>query len=311
MARILASRFNSLKTTVDRLLGPCLETNTSSGNYTLGYGETPSSYLAQTSTNDLIDAEAYQGLYLDVAKIKIHQVGTSAFTPLAYRIGDFVTNASADKVEEAYIAGIETLATDITTNKFLCHSSQADLLPADTSITSSNWNGTLSHIVKVTFSSAQERREYFNAGGLIRFTPSVSYSGSQAKTLDWKTTINEIGVVSFGCQGTSAPSGQGQAYGGIGHDYMSSTYQTAYFNQGGGVYTPNRYTIYALELSDTELQFKTELTDPSYGQPDEQVLASVVNLVQFFRPNGTATINGVSHTTVQRAIPTAQTISAF
>ena len=74
---------------------------------------------------------------------------------------------------------------------------------------------------------------------------------------------------------------------------------------------PNRYTIYAMELSDTVLQFKVELTDPSYGNPDENVLASVVNLVQFFRPNGTAIINGVNYTTVQRSTPTSSTISAF
>lgn len=309
---ILASRFNNLKTRVDRVLGPCLETNTSSGDYTFGYGETPSSYLTQSASNDLIDAAAYQGLYLDVAKVKIHQVGTSAFTPLAYKIGDFVTNAAtADKVEEAYIAGIESLATDIENNKFDCHATQADLLPCDTSITSTNWNGTLSHIFTVTFTSAQERREYFNAGGLIRFNPSMTYSGSQAKTLDWKSMINAIGAVNFGCQGTIAPSGVGQSYAGIGHDYMSSVYQTAYFNQGGGVYNPNRYTIYAMELSDTVLQFKVELTDPSYGNPDENVLASVVNLVQFFRPNGTAIINGVNYTTVQRSTPTSSTISAF
>jgi len=310
--RILASRFNNLKTTVDRLLGPCLETSKVSGNYTKGYGETPSSYLAQSNSgNDLIDAAAYQGLYLDIAKIKIHQVGAAAFTPLAYRVGDILNNANADKVEEAFVAGIESLATDITTNKFVCHSTQADLLAADSSTSASTWNGTLSHIVKVTFASAQERREYFNAGGTIRFSPSMSYSGTQAKTLDWKEMINEIGAVSFGCQGTTSSGGHGQDYGGMGHDYMTASYQRAYYNIGGGVYTPNQYTVYALELSDTVLQFKTEITDPSYGTPDETVLAAVNNVVQFFRPNGTAIINGTSHNTVIRSIPVAQTISPF
>ena len=261
---------------------------------------------------DLIDAAAYQGLYLDVAKVKIHQVGATAFTPLAYKIGDYINNAAtAEKIEEAYIAGIESLATDIENNKFDCHVTQADLLPCDTSITATTWNGTKNHIFTVSFTSAQARREYFNAGGLIRFNPSMSYTGSQAKTLDWKSMINAIGGVNFGCQSTIAPSGVGQSYGGIGHDYMSSVYQTAYYNQGGGVYNPNRYTIYAMELSDTVLQFKVELTDPSYGQPDEDVLASVVSLVQFFRPNGTATINGVSYTTVSRPTPTSSTVSSF
>ena len=46
--KILASRFNSLRQRINRVLGPCLETNRNSGDYIFGYGETPSNYPAQT-----------------------------------------------------------------------------------------------------------------------------------------------------------------------------------------------------------------------------------------------------------------------
>ncbi len=310
--KVLASRFNSLKTATDRLLGPCLETNRNSGDYIFGYGTTLSTYPVQSSTNDLIDADAYQKLYLDIAKARIHQVGTSGFTPVAYKIGDYLTNpATADKIEEAYVTDLETLSSTMVTDKFVCHPSQADLLACDASTTASTWNGTKNHIFTVTFTNAQKRREYFNAGGQIRFVPSMTYAGSQGKTIDWKTMLNAIGTVSFGCQGTFGSGGVGQSYGGIGHDYMTNSYQTAYYNQGGGVYSPNRYTLYAMELNDYTLQFKGEFSDPSYGNPDEEVLAAAHHDTFFFRPNGTATILGTSYTTVQSELPTSTTIATL
>lgn len=307
---ILASRFNNLKVRVDKILGPCLETNPNNAStYLFGYGQSLGAGVNQSSSNDTIDALAYKLLYINIQKIRYHQVGTAAFSAEAYKVGDFVTNASADKVEEAYINGLETLATNMENDKFLLHSTQADLTFQGDSTSAPTWNGSLSHIFTVTFTSAQERREFFNAGGLIRIIPGMTYTGSQAKTLDWKAMLNAIGPVNYGCQSTIAPSGVGQSYGGIGHDYMTSSYQRGYYNMGGGVYNPNEYTIFIMELSDTVLQFKCEFNDPAYGNPDESVVARAVNTVQFYTPNGTAQIDGTSTITVQKTAPTYSLIS--
>lgn len=312
--KVLASRFNNLKTRIDNILGPAEETNRVAANngYSYGYGQALGQYPVQVGgSSDLIDADSYQKLYLDVAKIRIHQVGTSGFTPLAYKVGDATANpATVDKIEEAYVSGIENLATNMETDRLTCHSSQADLIPCDASASASTWNGSISHIFKVTFATAQARREYFNAGGTIRFQPSLAYSGSQAKSLDWKNMLNSIGVVDFKYNFTLSSNSYGQEYG-IGHDYMSSTYQRCYYASGGGVYNPNEYTIYALELNDYTLQFKCEFSDPSYGGIDETVLSAAHNDTFFFRPNGTATINGTSYTTVQVATPVSTTISTL
>lgn len=306
---ILASRFNTLKGRVDRILGPCTETNTNSADYIFGYGQALGAGVDQTTNNDTIDALAYKLLYINIQKIRYHQIGTAAFSAQAYKVGDFITNASADKVEEAYINGLETLATNMENDKFLLHATQADLTFQGDSLGPPTWNGALSHIFTVTFTSAQERREFFNAGGLIRITPGMTYTGTQGKTLDWKSMLNAIGPVNYGCQSTIAPSGVGQSYGGIGHDYMTSSYQIGYQNVGGGVYNPNQYTIYIMELSDTVLQFKCEVNDPNYGFPDESVNARVLNTVQFYTPNGTAQIDGTSTITVQKSAPTYSLIS--
>ena len=311
--KVLASRFNTLKARVDKILGFCVTTNPSSGLFTFGYGQSIGSGTnVVAGSPNTIDASDYKLLYINILKIRYHQVGTAAFSAEAFRVGNYAANAaSTDKVEEAYMSGLETLATNMETDKFLVHTSQSDLASCDASISASNWNGSLSHIFTVTFNDAQHRREFFNAGGLIRFIPAMDYSGSQAKSLDWKASVNSIGTVSFGCQGTSVSSGLGQAYGGIGHDYMNSSYQTAYYKAGGGVYNPNRYTVYAMELSSSVLQFKCEFSDPSYGQPDENVFGPVSNSAFFVTPNGVAQIDGTTTVTVQQLQPTSSTISTL
>ena len=228
--KVLASRFNTLKARVDNILGPAEETNRTAADngYSYGYGQALGAGVDQSSSNDLIDALAYKQLYINVLKIRFHQVGTTAFTADPFVVGDFATNAaSTDKILENYILGLENLATNMETDRLTCHPSQALLQPCDASTSASSWNGTISHIFKVTFVDAQTRREFFNSGGKIRFVPSMIYSGSQAKTVDWATTLNEIGSVDFAYSSTIASSGQGQSYGGSGHDYMTSSCQTA------------------------------------------------------------------------------------
>jgi hypothetical protein len=311
--KVQAARFNNLKARVDNLLKPALETNRATMAYRYGYGiAIDSSATVSAGSPNTVDASDYKTLYINILRIRYHQVGTAAYTPIAFQVGDYATNTTnTDKVEEAYLAGLEALATDMETDALVCHPSQAALEICDISDTPSTWNGTRNHIWKVTWPNAQLRREYFNSGGQIRITPSMTYSGSDGKTLNWRNMVNAIGTISFGFNGTFASGGVGQSYGGIGHDYMSGSYQTAYYNSGGGVYNPNRYTLYAMELSDSVLQFKVELTDPAYGNPDENVLAIVNNQAAYFRPNGTATIDGVSTTTVTQITPLATTVSSF
>ena len=69
--KVLASRFNTLKARVDKLLGPATETNRNSADYRFGYGEAIGDNVAQSSSNDLIDALAYKKLYMNIQKVKL------------------------------------------------------------------------------------------------------------------------------------------------------------------------------------------------------------------------------------------------
>ena len=310
--KVLASRFNTLKDRIENILGPAEETNRAAANngYSYGYGQALGPLVDQSSSNDLIDALAYKQLYINVLKIRFHQVGTSAFTADPFVVGDFATNAaSTDKILEAYIQGIETLATNMENDRLTVHPSQASVQSMGSSTSATSWNGTLSHIFQITFTDAQARRQFFNAGGKIRFSTNMNYTGSQAKSLDWKNMLAQVGTVDFAYSSTTNSTGVGQSYGGIGHDYMFSYYQTAYYNSGGGVYNPNRYTVYAMEMNDSVLQFKVEFSDPSYGVPDETVLGAVTSDIEAVVPDGTASIDGTMQTTVSVPSPTYTLVS--
>lgn len=311
---ITASRYNTLRSLVNKILG---DSTLSFPNY--GYGQTFSTvavvgdFDVNALATDKVTAEQYENLYIDLIRLRVHQVGVSGVTIDPFVEGGFDTNPSADKIELAYIQALETLAANIETDRFLIDATtQATEVNLLTTVgapitstrsfsTSGSWNGTITHIVKVTFDDAQQRRQFFNAGGEIRFNASVNYAGSQAKTVDWQTQLNAMGTISFKANQTVSNNGIGSSYS-IGNFNLTSTYQLCYDQTGGATYARNHYYIRALQLNDREIQFRIEFVD---GRPnnttfgiDEPVLGDFTSALKLLQPDGSATINGTTVDTV-------------
>lgn len=311
---ITASRYNTLRSLVNKILG---QSTISTPNY--GYGQSFSTtavtgnFNANGLATDKVTAEQYENLYIDLIRLRVHQVGASATTIDPFVEGGFETNPSADKIELAYIQALEALATNIETDRFLIDAAtQASELDLKTSAgspiistrlfsVSGSWNGTIVHIVKVTFDDAQQRRQFFNAGGEIRFNASVNYAGSQAKTVDWQSQLSAMGTISFKANQTVSNNGVGSSYS-VGNYNLTSTYQLCYDQTGGAIYARNHYYIRALELNDRELQFRIEFVDGlpndiTYGI-DEPVLGDFTSSLKLLQPDGSVNINGVVTDTV-------------
>ena len=313
---IEATRYNTLRTLVNKILGP---STAATKNY--GYGQAFNSLAVSGSranptlvNADTITAEQYEELYLDLIRTRIHQIGSAAVSVDPYVTGNYNTNLSnTDKVELAYTQALESLAATIETNRFLIHTStQADVVNLTTSASapivsirlngvSGNWNGVLTHIFQVKFATAFERQQFFNAGGEVRMSARVTYGGSNPKTVDWQTELSAMGVISFKANQTLSNNAVGTGYS-IGNFNLTNTYQLCYSKAGGAVYFRNDYTIWALAVNDTTVQIKVEFDD---GQPnnttygiDEPVLGDLTSTVQLLQPSGSATINGVVYDTV-------------
>ena len=308
---ILASRYNTIRNQVNLILGNSTDISPSFG---YGQGTTTNSVTGTRSVSTVIDADKvsaqdYEDLYIDLIRTRSHQVGTGIVIQ-EFVIGDYETNtATADKIEEAYILGLESLATNIITDKLVVDPTNLTLtsVPAASSTRASipTWSTTISHIFTITFNTVLERRHFFNAGGEIRLSASVDYTGSQAKTVDWQSILNAMGSTSFKAEETVNNAGVGTGSN-IGNYDLTSIYQLIYSRTGGAVYARNRYNVYAAEYATgnatSAITFKVEFID---GQPnnltsgiDEVVLGVFNSTVQTATPSSQVTINGTVYDAV-------------
>lgn len=312
---ITAQRYNELRTLVNKILG-----NSVTATPTYGYGETFNTtpvvgdYLTNELATNKVTAAQYESLYIDLIRLRAHQVGTASVTIDPFVVGDYDTNlSSTDKIELTYIQGLENLATNIETDRFLIDTSgQAQIVNLKNSggaqIQSSRlnsasgpWNGTISHIFDITFNNSAQRRQFFNAGGQVRFSARVAYVGSQAKTVDWQTEMSDMGVTSFRASDTINNNSEGTGSS-IGNFDLTGTYQLCYSKAGGASYARNDYRISAYSVNDQVIRFKVEFNDNqpnnlSFGI-DEPVFGDFFSTIELLQPTGTVSINGTVYDTV-------------
>jgi len=316
---VQASRYNNLRARINSVLG--LST-TSSPEF--GYGQGLTGATAGVLTAETIGAQDYEDLYIDIIRARYHQIGSSVSID-DFVVGDFEANpTTADKIEEAYITGLENLATNLETDKFVVDSSQLavtglldagnNLMTSTRSSTSGPWNGQISHIFTVTFPTNAARRHFFNSGGQLRFQGSVNYTGSQAKTVDWQTILNNMGQISFAASSTYSNSGVGSGYP-VGNYGLTSAYRLCYSKSGGALYSRNDYEVRARQVSGRVIQFKVSFVD---GQPndttygiDELVYGEFQSSILLATPSGQVNINGTTYPTVtyQETTPVGSIIS--
>lgn len=296
---ITSARFNTLQDRIAAIIG-----TSTGGAPTTGYGETLESSADDPVITgvDKITAQQWNNLYIDFSRARAHQVGAGfSIDPLV--IGDFLANGgSTDKPLEAFIINLEALMTDIETDKFLINiPTQASIEPLVSSNTSSGWNSVLTHIATITFSSELSRRHYFNAGGEIRFDANIVYAGSDPKTLEWKSMLSTMGVISFDHDATFSNNGIGSGSA-IGNYDLTGVLQTVY-QRNASSYSGNNYNIAIRNLSTTEIQASISFNDGATGIVDELVQGTLTSNISLARPDGSVTINGTPYDTVVVAAP--------
>jgi hypothetical protein len=139
------------------------------------------------------------------------------------------------------------------------------------------------------YSAAQAAQYFFNSGGSIQFTASMSAPGVSSPTIpagagnvpttgtknfSWYSILNGMGTVSFSYSGTSA-SGAGTGTSNGWQYFLANAGQPAtpiFVNSlgapGTSVYAPNQYTIWAsLNAQGNSLTFQIDFEDLSSGFP--------------------------------------------
>jgi hypothetical protein len=276
-----------------------------------------------------VTSNEIENLFLDLQSTYVHQVGSISAALSVPAIGQTV---SAD-VSQAYTqtTGIKTSVTNgnlqgyndydgviLTVSSF--DSSLTDFpvgnFTLGTALSSSrsvNWGGTgqvqaIYHVVTATFADTAQMDYYFNAGGEIRFSASLT-GGSIAKETDWSALLNAMGTVRFNkhritaLSGTPSPSGSG-------YDSLTGTYRQLFIKSGSGVYSDNDYTIEASKSSSV-IRFRITFNDGNVGalpiSSDDSVGGTTTNTVNTFRPDSSFVYNSTTYTAVNIPAPTLVT----
>ena len=261
MALITANRYNTLRQSVDNVLG--------NGAGDTGYGQTLTS--AAINVGDIINASHINAVYEDLRKCYKHQNGGDPATSLIQAVtqGDLVKDN--DGVNYTGWDQYEALASDVSTNRLTVAGTQQTIATAMTRSRGS-WNGTIVQVSDVSFASADARRHFFNQGGFIRILASTSDGSSLGSS--WQNMFNtNAGNVDLKAHSTTRSGSGGSVSGALGNYELSGAYQYIYqnFDAGGGAYSANDYYIEAYAASDSLIKIRQTWRDEKGGNPDENV----------------------------------------
>ena len=291
MADITASRINNLQSSIALILG--------TGSGQSGYGQTVTS-VPVNNTGDIVEAADMNAIYADILKARVHQVGPGDIgiaeviqnlNIVAEDTSNFISDAGVTSIDpDGFKKGIEdfeSLMNNVIADKSLIDPTQAALEPGITSVRSSSWNGLVYHEVEVTFSSANARRFFFNAGGEIRISANNT-GATTPKGLDWSQVCSQVGTIKFSSETTVSTSGGSTS---IGNYDLTSAFQNIYQKIGGGtysaVYAGNIYTVKARSDIDTRIIFRIEFNDVVFDNNiDNNVDGRLESVVQHYRANG-------------------------
>ncbi len=318
---ITAAQYNNVRTSLASV-------------YSTLYGQTMRSSAVTASVNS-VTSQQMLNLFLDAQGAYVHQQGAIstaiAVPPSGQTIGadtsqtfNQSTGAKATPADGTK-QGVNDYSTLITNISNFNPSTTAfpignfTLGTATSSARSTSWGGSadvaksIYHVITVTFSSSTEMNCFFNAGGEIRFSSTLT-GGSGSKSTDWASLLSAMGTVRFGkyaltaSSGTPTPSGSG----GSGYDSLTSSYRQLFIKAGSGLYASNDYIIEGRTVSSTVLRFRISLNDDNTGvSVDESVNGTVTSSVNTFRPDSSFVYNTVTYTAVSIAAPTIATAVAM
>ena len=234
------------------------------GSLQYGLGESAVSTVSAGST---VNASEWNALFTGMSTIAGH-TGDTLTSRSSISGGDLIeisANVAADLATlAASVAGGCTGTSAVTTSGILQQ-------PAS----SSTWTGSFTTQVSATFSSANNMRFFFNAGGKIRLDPirtgNGGSDGASGKDAAWDNLYNAVGNLDIGSQSTSR-SGSGETTDtnglALGFYDLTTSYQTILqLSDDSYPYTANTLKIEAklnnTPGSATVITIQTTATDGS------------------------------------------------
>lgn len=306
--KIFKSDYNDIRNQVVPILG------TGTGPY--GYGQPVRS--AVVSESDKVTINEWGNLYYDIVNCYVHQTGSPPPSPSS-AVENATIRYGAALPNFQYL----TYANTLSTNRFNVHASQSYTTAIGTTsrtwpgIYGSYWNSTISCTVTCTWPSAAAARYFFNSGGQIRFSSSLTGSTANAQTIGWSTLLTTAGTKSFGGNnpGTGITPADNQNFYRLTNAYSA---WTSTFNTGA--YSANVWRINARSNvvnnsagGATQIEFLVQWIDnyvdpfPAIAEnppPGDEVYGTVNLSVSLLTATGTLVPSGTGTFTVTQPVVT-------
>jgi len=286
MSVVTATRYNAIQSKVAAVLG------TGSGDK--GYGMSLAS--AQVGAGDTVTATHIANLHTDINKCILHQTASATSAIVAPVATDVIEESNS--TNKKGWAQYEAESTVAETNRLTAAGGNMTTTSELTESRTNAWGSstdTVNTTFTVTFSSADIKRNFFNAGGEIRMALALS-SGSGSKGTSWTNLFSGAGTIKFGRTATTC-TGSGTTTS-IGNVDMTGSHQTIFSKDvGSGVYGENDFTITAKDNSSTVLEFIVTLNDDDAGDQtgtggpvDEDVGGTTTLTVSSFYANNASAV---------------------
>lgn len=299
---VSAARYNTMQGRIAALLGP--------GSGDKGYNNSVSSFLVPVAAE--VTAAHMNNLKTDYTAIYVHLFGSLPGGLIGEAVSTRVKTGETGLIWDDLYAEYEANIVTLENNRFLIDPDYAAVESSGINSTRSTvWGGSalpqsITHEFTATFSTANARRGFFNAGGEIRFSASLVHSLGPSdpdyqKTVDWASMLAAIRTVkfaytstdSFNLNGTIEDVSDDTASGAgtgttIGSLDLTTNYQTIYTKTGSGVYTDNVYSIQAKLDSDARIRFLITFNDGDVGigGADERVNGTLTSSISHLRADG-------------------------
>ena len=285
-SKIYGSDYNGIQSTIATVLGTY-------------YGQTVNSVQIASPTTTKIRATQWQALYQDILTCYDHQNASS---------GSLTWPTTSTKVSYLDFSAYQTMTNGCSTNYKQFSSTYYSAQTLASSSKSPGWgynsiNETAYHAVSCTWPDTTQAGYFFNLGGELRITASMS--GGQigtagTKDYSWASMLSHMGTVKLGGDGTTQTtnSTSGQTVDvlrtDVGYNQLSSS-DTLIFQMTSSSYNPNMIQIYA-HVSGSQIVLTIEYEDRS-GQPnppwgtDETITGTLTSNVTIYSASGGPSFN--------------------
>lgn len=225
--------YNYFVTLLNELYADIAQGNLNLGTGDYGYGQSP---LPTVNVGDTITAAQWTALFSAMEACGIHQDTPLQNVPPSVAAGQTIRAISGP-------GGVEDVLINLRTNRLSISPGQAAITSNGTKISESRtleWTETVTHIFDVQFSSTDQARYFFNAGGEIHWSGEYipGTPDESAEESSWQANIMDIGTLRFNATTSQADAG---TVTNLGYYELTTAYQTLLVK---GIITSGQFNQY-------------------------------------------------------------------